>query len=128
MEIKYNLMMSYCSYLTYFMLLKVEGAEVKGHPCVDRLVQIKLLLEKLKPLDLKLQYQIQKMASQGSGQQTALKYKPNLDQLVHNQAKQEKLKEMSDSEESAKAKGVYKAPKTNAVAFREDERKNKNIK
>ncbi len=120
--------MSYCSYLTYFMLLKVEGAEVKGHPCVDRLVQIKLLLEKLKPLDLKLQYQIQKMASQGSGQQTALKYKPNLDQLVHSQAKQEKLKEMSDSEESAKAKGVYKAPKTNAVAFREDERKNKNIK
>ena len=63
LEVKYNLMMSYCSYLTYFMLLKVEGAEVKGHPCVDRLIQIKLLLEKLKPLDLKLQYQIQKLAS-----------------------------------------------------------------
>lgn len=63
LEVKYNLMMSYCSYLTYFMLLKAEGAEVKGHPCVDRLIQIKLLLEKLKPLDLKLHYQIQKMAS-----------------------------------------------------------------
>ena len=47
---------------------------------------------------------------------------------MQNQAKPEKLPELSDSEESVKAKGVYKAPKTNAVTFREDEKKNKNMK
>lgn len=46
---------------------------------------------------------------------------------MHHEAKQVQHKEASDSEESVKAKGVYKAPKTNAVAFREDEKKNKNL-
>jgi hypothetical protein len=33
------------------LLLKVEGKEVKNHPVIDRLVHIRTLFEKLKPLD-----------------------------------------------------------------------------
>lgn len=57
LEMKYNLMMQYCSNLTFFILLKVEGAQsLDSHPVVARLVHIKTLIEKLKPLDLKLAY------------------------------------------------------------------------
>jgi U3 small nucleolar ribonucleoprotein protein LCP5 len=59
---KYNLMISYCQFLTFYLLLKVEGKNVEGHAVIDRLTYIKTLFEKLKPLDVKLQYQITKMA------------------------------------------------------------------
>lgn len=54
LEMKYNLMLSYCSFLTYYLLLKLEGAEVANHPVIGKLVHIKTLFEKLRPLDAKL--------------------------------------------------------------------------
>lgn len=54
LEMKYNLMMSYCSFLNFYMLLKLEGKDVSKHPVIHRLAHIKTLLEKLKPLDSKL--------------------------------------------------------------------------
>ncbi len=81
LEMKYNLMISYCSFLSFFLLLKVEGKDVKAHPVIDRLVYIKTLFEKLKPLDQKLQYQIDKMTQAATGQATALKYKPKLEEM-----------------------------------------------
>ncbi len=58
LEMKYNLLLSYCTFLAFYLLMKVEGREVKGHPVVVKLASIKALLEKLKPLDAKLDYQI----------------------------------------------------------------------
>jgi hypothetical protein len=60
-EMKYNLLMSYCTFLSFYLLMKLEGKKVEGHPVVFKLAHIKTLFEKLKPLDQKLQYQIDKM-------------------------------------------------------------------
>ena len=54
LEIKYNLLLQYCQFLTVFVALKLEGKPVKDHPVIDRLLHIKTLLEKLRPLDSKL--------------------------------------------------------------------------
>ena len=67
LEMKYNLLMSYCTFLTFYLLLKVEGKPVESHPVVHKLTHIKTLFEKLKPLDQKLQYQIEKMATPSGG-------------------------------------------------------------
>ncbi len=57
MEMKYNLLNQYCQYLSVYMLLKLEGhAHIDQHPVIKRLLYIKTLLEKLRPLDAKLQY------------------------------------------------------------------------
>ena len=56
LEMKYNLLMSYCTFLTFYLLLKVEGKPVENHPVIHKLTHIKTLFEKLKPLDQKLQY------------------------------------------------------------------------
>jgi Sas10/Utp3/C1D family len=55
LEMKYNLLLSYCSFLSFFILLKVEGrTATKGHPVIEKLIHIKTLLERLRPMDLKL--------------------------------------------------------------------------
>jgi len=41
--------------------LKAEGKPVKDHPVIDQLVKLRVLLEKVRPLDQKLKYQIEKL-------------------------------------------------------------------
>ena len=89
LEMKYNLLISYTTFLAFYMLLKVEGKPVENHPVVEKLTHIKTLFEKLKPLDKKLQYQIDKMSSvtseaaaiASSTAQGSLAHKPNLADL-----------------------------------------------
>jgi hypothetical protein len=85
LEMKYNLLLSYCTFLSFYLLMKVEGKSVKDHPVIFKLAHIKTLLEKLKPLDAKLQYQIDKMlrtaaisSTNGAAKyEDNMKYKPN---------------------------------------------------
>ena len=58
LDTKYLLMLSYCSSIVFYLLLKAEGRSVKDHPVIERLVEIRLYLEKLRPIDKKLQYQV----------------------------------------------------------------------
>ena len=58
LDTKYLLMLSYCSSIVFYLLLKSEGRSVKDHPVIERLVEIRLYLEKLRPIDKKLQYQV----------------------------------------------------------------------
>ena len=51
LEMKYNLLLSYCTFLSFYLLLKLEGREVVDHPVVFKLAHIKTMLEKLRPLD-----------------------------------------------------------------------------
>ena len=87
LEMKYNLLMSYCTFLAFYLLLKVEGKSVDNPPVIYKLAHIKTLFEKLKPLDQKLQYQIDKMMRLSEAHDTMaasksiLKYKPNLKDL-----------------------------------------------
>ena len=60
LEMKYNLLLSYLQFLSIVILLKLEGKPLRDHPVIPRLLHIKLLLERLRPLDTKLQYQIDK--------------------------------------------------------------------
>jgi U3 small nucleolar RNA-associated protein 3 len=61
LEMKYNLLLSYCSFLSFYILLKTEGVSTKDHPVIGKLLYIKTLLERLRPLDQKLQYQVDKV-------------------------------------------------------------------
>jgi len=60
LDTKYLLMLSYCSSIVFYLLLKAEGRPVKDHPVIERLVEIRLYLEKLRPIDKKLQYQVRR--------------------------------------------------------------------
>ncbi|EPY18716.1 U3 small nucleolar RNA-associated protein 3 [Strigomonas culicis] len=63
LETKVQLMLSYCMHVTFYLLLKSEGRKVAGHPVIDNLVEIRVYLEKMWPLEEKLQYSLNRLLS-----------------------------------------------------------------
>ena len=61
MEVKFNLLLSYCINIIFYLLLKNQGRSIKDHPVIKRLIYLKTLMTKLKPIDKKLEYQISKL-------------------------------------------------------------------
>lgn len=51
-------MTSYCINLSFYILLNSQGKSVKDHPVIKRLISLKTSLDRLKPLDKKLQGEI----------------------------------------------------------------------
>ena len=60
-DVKSMLLLNYCMSLQYYTLLKVQGKDLESHQIFERLAYLRLLIEKLKPLDKKIEYQIQKL-------------------------------------------------------------------
>ena len=57
-DLKYNLLLSYATYLTFYLLLRVEGAsneEVRDHPVLFKITTLKKTLDGLHGLDAKLE-------------------------------------------------------------------------
>ncbi|KAI7758228.1 hypothetical protein M8C21_018750 [Ambrosia artemisiifolia] len=59
MEVKKQLLLSYCQAISFHLLLKSEGHPVRDHPVLARIVEIKNLLDKMKPLDENLSSDIE---------------------------------------------------------------------
>ncbi|KAJ3183711.1 hypothetical protein HDU85_002140 [Gaertneriomyces sp. JEL0708] len=132
LEVKLHTMLSYLTNLTFFMLLKLHGLKVEGHPCVMQLVEDRIVLEKIKPLEQKLKYQIDKLVKAAAMQEdeeftavrarTAdeaaiadpLKFKPNPAALLSHKGE-------DDAQEDEKS-GVYRPPKLAPVHFEDEPR------
>lgn len=54
LEVKRLLLLTYGQAITYYLLLKSEGLQVKDHPVIERLVDIKSLLDKVNQLGVNL--------------------------------------------------------------------------
>jgi len=57
-EMKVQVLLSYLIGLVYYLRLKAQGVPLRDHTVALRLVWARTLLEKLKPVDQRLQYQI----------------------------------------------------------------------
>ncbi|KAL5145285.1 Neuroguidin [Glycine soja] len=98
LEAKNLLLLNYCQSLVYYLLRKAKGLSIEDHPVVRSVVEIRLFLEKIRPIDKKQQYQIQKLiqASENATRsdiqnkepvasnksEDVSKYRPNPDMLV----------------------------------------------
>jgi len=61
LETKNLLLLQYCMHLMFYLMLKSEGKPVRHHPVISRLVEIRAYMEKIRPIDKKLHYQIEKL-------------------------------------------------------------------
>lgn len=61
LDVKHMLLLNYCANLVFYLLLKAEGQPAKGHPVLQRLVEIRVWLEKMRPIDKKLQNHLEKL-------------------------------------------------------------------
>lgn len=99
LEAKHLLLVNYCQSLVYYLLRKAKGLSIEGHPVVRSLVEIRLFLEKIRPIDKKCGYRIERLIAAaasdvGKAQTTEktteatkksedlLTYRPNPDMLV----------------------------------------------
>lgn len=121
LEAKHMLLLTYCTNILFYTLLKLEGRSVREHPVVARLVQVKAYLDKIRPIDRRLANQVDKLvraaeaAAKGQAAASAdaddpLAYKPNPDALV------------SKLDEAGASDGVYRPPKLTPVAMDDPDR------
>jgi U3 small nucleolar RNA-associated protein 3 len=121
LEIKHQLLLSYCINISFYLLLKSQGKPVRDHPVMVQLLEIRTLLERLRPLDSKLKYQIDKLlkaaarGSLGSDGKDPLQYKPNPGAMM---AKDDDDDDDNNEEESS---GIYHAPRLSSTPFELEE-------
>ncbi|XP_063984030.1 neuroguidin isoform X2 [Diachasmimorpha longicaudata] len=130
LEIKYHMLLSYLINLTYVVLRKCSGEKIEGDPSIDRLVEIRTVLEKIRPIDHKLKYQIDKLvktAVTGSTSRSDPSYfRANPEALVtkiEGSDQEDKTDSEEDEGKSSKARktGLYVPPKITAVHYDGDE-------
>ncbi|KAK2981032.1 hypothetical protein RJ640_005924 [Escallonia rubra] len=126
LEAKHLLLLNYCQSLVYYLLRKAKGLSIKGHPVVRSLVEIRLFLEKIRPIDKKLQYQIQKFtrvdttaAEKIGSSDKEVDATQNMDDLLKLRPNPDML-ESKTSAASEDATGVYRPPKFAPASMAED--------
>jgi len=137
LECKQQTLLMYCTHVVFYLLLKAEGKPVKDHPVIKQLVQLRLMLEKMKPIAAKLKYQIDKLLNKNTSAAAIglgvdvnaedLVHKPRPDLLLPKDESTGGLKSLTEGgEKSAGLKfkanksdteGVYRPPKITPASF-----------
>ena len=126
LEMKYHMLLSYLINLTYVVLRKCSGERIEGDPSIDRLVEIRTVLEKIRPIDNKLKYQIDKLVKTAvtgtTGNSDPSHFRANPDALMGklDGSDEESDSEDDDNEDKSKQSrktGVYVPPKLAAVHY-----------
>lgn len=128
LDIKNNVFLSYMSELSYILLRKISKKQIKGESAIKRIIEDRVVLERMRPIECKLKYQIDKLmklaAGNGPNKEDPLSLKPNL-QDFDDQAGDQQEDDESDGDVNAEANtGAYVPPKLMAVPY-EDEKQAK---
>ncbi|KAJ1660663.1 hypothetical protein IWQ61_000446 [Dispira simplex] len=131
LEVKYQLLLEYLTQLFYVVYLKVGGCSIANHDVIQELIHNRVLLERMKPVEQKLKYQIDKVIraatldhpeqayKDATRASTAgadpLQFKPNLDNMVAVTGDEDYSETMEGPTDS-----VYRAPKLAPVHYDED--------
>ncbi|KAJ2617443.1 hypothetical protein H4S08_000284 [Coemansia sp. RSA 1365] len=144
LETKHHTMLSYISELAYIAMLKLHGQQLEGHPVVQCLIEDRMALEKMRPLEQRLRYQIDKLlrnavvSNEGSGAAATKSQQVSVAdasaKLAATMLRDDAMAdpsafrpnpsslEVDIREEDAKAieSGIYRAPKQIPVHYEED--------
>jgi len=133
LSFKNELLLEYNMNLAYLMLKKTKGKSIEGDKAVDRLCYLRTVLEKIRPIEHKLKYQIDKfvsIAETGPGDnksQDPLRLKANPSLLTGNEDEDGEDSEEEDDEASTgkdnKSDAKYVAPRNVPQHFEGDKSK-----
>ncbi|XP_050419696.1 neuroguidin [Adelges cooleyi] len=129
LDVKYHTLLSYLEDLTNIILQKCQFKSIQGDLSIDRLVESRTVLERIRPLEFKIKYQIEKLVKTAvSGNvdpNDPNRFRASIDGLGDAEDEEEDLEsddESNDVKASRKSKdGVYVAPKVTAVPYDGDE-------
>lgn len=127
LDVKCHTLMNYLSDLAHVVLKKCEFQSIKDNPSIERLVEHRTVLERIRPLEFKIKYQIDKFVK------TALsgsidpndpdRFRATIDGISDADDHEEETdNDECDLHSTKKSKdGVYVAPKVTAVPYDGDE-------
>jgi U3 small nucleolar RNA-associated protein 3 len=102
LELKYHLLLAYCLNVSFYLLLKTEGKSVRDHPVVEQLLRIRAYLEKIKPIEAKLKYQLDKLLKSKPTEKSKKKAKKAVaDDEDEDQDMRPRIGEMADDDDEA---------------------------
>jgi U3 small nucleolar ribonucleoprotein protein LCP5 len=111
LQMKNSLLLQYISNVSYIVLRKCSGKKIEGEPAIERLVKLRTVMEKIRPIEQKLRYQVDKLVSIAESGHVAdndpLRFKPNPDNLLTKQGDDSDDDNENDGEQVKK----YIAPK-----------------
>lgn len=136
LEVKQQILLSYCINIVFYLMLKAEGASVQSHPVMKQLLKLRFLhfvplflmirryiMERMRHLDGKMKHQIDRLLSVADDP-SALEAvatssaRPNINALLE-AADGDDDDDSDDVDSRSKSKtGVYRAPKTHAVPYK----------
>ncbi|ORM39483.1 Neuroguidin [Babesia sp. Xinjiang] len=79
LDIRNELMLMYVTYLSYYLLLKTHGMPVEKHPVITRLLEIRIMLDKARPIESRLQFEINKLLDERGSQPDGATPRPRPD-------------------------------------------------
>nr|XP_057915355.1 neuroguidin [Doryrhamphus excisus] len=125
LDLRYHLLLFYLQDLTHLISIKTEGGKIKESEALNRLVAIRTVLEKMRPLDHKLKYQIDKLvrtAVTGSlAENDPLQFRPNpenlMSKLSDSESDDEEESKVSEKKAARATDRKYVPPKIAAVHY-----------
>ncbi|XP_028290633.1 neuroguidin [Gouania willdenowi] len=124
LDLRYHLLLFYLQDLTHLIYLKTEGQKIKDSDALKRIVTVRTVLEKMRPLDHKLKYQIDKLvrtAITGSlAENDPLQLRPNPGNLISKLSDDEEGEDEAVNAERSAAPSSgrrYVPPKIAAVHY-----------
>ncbi|CAG12701.1 unnamed protein product [Tetraodon nigroviridis] len=106
LDLRYHLLLFYLQDLTHLISIKAEGQKIKDSDALNRIVTVRTVLEKMRPIDHKLKYQIDKLvrtAVTGAlAEDDPLQLRPNPENLISKLSESEE----SEAEEQAEKKAA----------------------
>ena len=122
LEAKHLLLLHYVANLIFYLLLKAEGRSVKDHPVIPRLIEIRSFLEKTRPIDKKLKYQIEKLLLAAEAERENPQMIEEEDaNLTHKPRPGALVVDDDDKSNHIDKDGTYRPPKLNPVSMELDE-------
>lgn len=130
LQVKQQLLLSYCVNIIFYLMLRAEGRSVQSHPVMKQLLKLRYAMEKMRALDGKMKHQIDRLLSISDSNDTGKNIsggfstsssRPNISALLQSVDDDDK-----DSEEDGKQKkilskeGIYRAPKSYAVPYKDE--------
>ncbi|KAJ3204467.1 hypothetical protein HK099_001111 [Clydaea vesicula] len=132
LEIKNHNLLSYITNLSYYLLLKLNGKKVEDENVISKLIELRVVLEKCKPLEAKLKYQLDKlikMATMKEDLSLVHNYDGVIDEEEETQFKPNPLGLMKEVEKKSSAEfnddkkaEIYKPPRIAPMHYNPDER------
>ncbi|KAL7754429.1 hypothetical protein RI367_000410 [Sorochytrium milnesiophthora] len=122
LEVKNHSLMSYLISLLHLMHTKLSGEPIEQAPSLSALLELRVVLEKIRPVETKLKYRIDKMVRAADQSSTAgatvdpLNFKPNPAAMVRDDMGGDD----SGGDNDAARDGVYRPPKLAPVHYDED--------